>query len=134
MRDLIAGVVVALAAGLMGGAAMKPDLNMGDLPAPQLFTTAQVDQPDAMLVAYPGKAPDYIYGTDFKRQTVAYASARPIHEEAYLPPESAHSAYDAADDAVLKAGAGDAPAPVSYTSANSDEPAPAASLADAEVG
>jgi hypothetical protein len=78
MRDLIAGVVVALAAGLMGGAAMKPDLNMGDLPAPQLFTTAQVDQPDAMLVAYPGKAPDYVYGTDFQaadrglRQCAAY--------------------------------------------------------------
>lgn len=134
MRDLLAGVAVALAAGLMGGAAMRPDLNTGELPAPQLFTTAQVDQPDTTLVAYPGKAPDYVYGTDWKRQTMAYASAPPIHEETRLPPEAAPSAYDASDDAVLHAGADDAPSPASYPSVDGGQPYAATPAPETEVG
>jgi hypothetical protein len=135
MRDLIAGVAVALAAGLMGGAAMRPDLNTGgDLPAPQLFTRAEAAQSDMALAAYQGRAPDYVYGTDFKRQTVSYASVSPIHEEAYVPPEPARSASDAADDAVLHAGAGDAPSPVSIPSIDGGQPYAAAPTAETEVG
>lgn len=70
MKALLIGAGVALTAGFMMGAAMKPDLLADQRPeGPQIFTTWAGEStgpfdPGASFVAYRGKVPDYVLGTD----------------------------------------------------------------------
>jgi len=79
---------MALAAGLLMGAAMKPDLEADNRPAgPQVIaegpaagSTGPFDDRTQAYAAYRGEIPDYVLGTDWKRQLdaplpVAYADA-----------------------------------------------------------
>lgn len=92
MKELVAGMTVAVAAGLLMGAAMRPDFSEGgDRPGPQLFATVSADHPTgpfddgAALASYTGKVPDYVYGTDWTKMDAAYAKAAPpLHEEPYV--------------------------------------------------
>ncbi len=81
-----AGAVVALAAGLALGAAMRPDLAADDRPAgPQIlegWSSARGAGPfgdnTVSFASYHGKLPDYVLGTDAKRlQGWSWAEAAP---------------------------------------------------------
>jgi hypothetical protein len=82
VKMLCAGAVVALAAGLLAGAAMKPDLAGDDQPAgPQSLAdpgpraAAPLDDP-VTYASYParyGRTPDYVQGTDWKKMTAPAA-------------------------------------------------------------
>lgn len=110
----LAGVGVALVAGVMLGGAMQPHLDEGDRPAgPQMFanwsgvrSTGPFD-PGTTFASYAGKAPDYVMGTDWKRQMAwpderAALPAEPRDavrdDDPPLPPEDpallTHVAYD----------------------------------------
>lgn len=88
MRDLVAGIAVAAAAGLLMGAAMRPQLEIGDRPAgPQILTGEMAMRSSgpfddsAGFAAYRGKVPDYVYGTDWKKQmapVAPIASSEPV--------------------------------------------------------
>jgi hypothetical protein len=86
VKTLCAGAVVALAAGLLAGAAMKPDLSAPDLAAadrlagPQVLADpgpprAPAPAPADDGVTYTsyladrGRTPDYVLGTDWKKLT-----------------------------------------------------------------
>ena len=97
VRNLLAGLAVAAVAGLMMGSAMRPDLQLGDRPeGPQIFTGETAERSTgpfddgAAFASYRGKAPDYVYGTDWKRQANIVVSAEP---EAYIGAE--HRSFDA---------------------------------------
>jgi len=68
---------MALAAGLLMGAAMKPDLEADNRPAgPQVIaegpaagSTGPFDDRTQAYAAYRGEIPDYVLGTDWKRAT-----------------------------------------------------------------
>jgi hypothetical protein len=68
------GAGIAAAAGLLMGAAAKPDLAAGDRPeGPQILagwsgvrSTGPFDD-GATLASYNGQIPDYVLGTDWKR-------------------------------------------------------------------
>jgi len=95
VRAIWKGAGVALTAGLLMGAAMRPDLAYDDRPAgPQIV--AQPHDPDeaspfqaeaVALSAYGSKPPDYVVGTDWRRYAQAAAVAiappapAPAHEE-----------------------------------------------------
>jgi hypothetical protein len=76
LRIPLSGAAVALAAGLLLGSAMQPHLDDGDgRPAgPQMFadwagarSTGPFD-PGTTFVNYPGKVPDYVVGSDWKKR------------------------------------------------------------------
>lgn len=78
MKALYSGIGMACVAGLLMGAAMKPNLDAGDRPAgPQIFTgwsaarsTGPFDD-SAGFAAYRGQTPDYVVGTDWKKAAFA---------------------------------------------------------------
>lgn len=76
MNGFYAGAGLAAAAGLLMGAAMKPDLGLDDRAAgPQMVEPYAGmarsgpfdDGGAAYLAAYKGKVPDYVLGTDWNR-------------------------------------------------------------------
>jgi|GEM_PF-1454283 len=78
VRTLFAGAGLAVAAGLLMGAAMKPDLEADDRPAgPQVIAEGRQALPSgpfddrAAYASYGGQMPDYVLGTDWKRLTQA---------------------------------------------------------------
>jgi hypothetical protein len=82
VKALASGAVVALASGVLMGAALKPDIADLDRPAgPQTvvgWTSARADAPledGTALASYDGKIPDYVLGTDFKRTTELFPTA-----------------------------------------------------------
>jgi hypothetical protein len=115
---------LALTAGLLMGAAMRPDLIGDDRPAgPQMFEPAaratgpfaEDDAPVATYAAYRGKTPDYVIGTDWTKPVkVAVAAPQtpsaPAAEEpdyyerpALDVPERASAADDQATPAAAEA-------------------------------
>jgi hypothetical protein len=79
----LSGAACALVAGLLLGGAMQPHLDAADgRPAgPQMFadwagvrSTGPFD-PGTTFVNYPGKMPDYVMGTDWKK-TMAWPNER----------------------------------------------------------
>lgn len=72
MKPVLLGASVAAAAGLIMGAAMKPDLRADDRPeGPQIFagwsgarSTGPFDHASPYAV-YAGEIPDYVIGTDW---------------------------------------------------------------------
>ncbi|MDB5445706.1 MAG: hypothetical protein JWQ97_1023 [Phenylobacterium sp.] len=84
MKTAYAGAGLALTAGLLMGAAMKPDLAGDDRPAgPQIFaglsgTRATGPFDDGLTVArYSGKIPDYVLGSDWQKMAQPPTAAPP---------------------------------------------------------
>lgn len=84
MKILLAGAGVALVAGLLMGAAAKPDLNGDDRPAgPQMLAGsggARASGPfgdGATFANDGGQVPDYVLGTDWKKALAPPAIAEP---------------------------------------------------------
>jgi hypothetical protein len=74
VRTLFAGAGLAVAAGLLMGAAMKPDLEADNRPAgPQVIAEGPQAPPSgpfddrAAYASYGGQIPDYVLGTDWKK-------------------------------------------------------------------
>jgi hypothetical protein len=94
VKELFAGAAIAAVAGMLMGAAAKPDLNADDRPAgPQMLASVAgarnagpFADDSASFAAYHGKLPDYVLGTDFARATSIYPSA-------YAPPPMKVVAY-----------------------------------------
>lgn len=87
VKALLSGVGIAAMAGLLMGAAMKPDLRGDERPeGPQIFagwsgvrSTGPFD-PGMSFADYSGQLPDYVVGTDWRaamafRENVAYDPA-----------------------------------------------------------
>ncbi|MDB5419281.1 MAG: hypothetical protein JWP50_2700 [Phenylobacterium sp.] len=77
MKTQLAGAGVALVAGLLMGAAAKPDLNSTDRPeGPQMLAGwggARGAGPfgdGATFANYSGQVPDYVLGTDWKKALI----------------------------------------------------------------
>jgi hypothetical protein len=111
VKTLFAGAGLALTAGLLLGAAMKPDLAGDDRPAgPQIFagwsgarSTGPFDD-GVSLARYAGQVPDYVLGTDWRKLASAQApaaaeppAARSPQEDPPLPPEPAEPPLRASD-------------------------------------
>ena len=93
MKAACAGAGLALTAGLLLGAAMKPDLAADDRPAgPQILagrSGARAAGPfdDGLAFArYSGKVPDYVLGADWRKLVEAPAATPPEAED--VAPES----------------------------------------------
>lgn len=100
MRTLYAGAGLALAAGVLLGGAMRPQLVGDDRPAgPQIFagwsgerSTGPFDDGGLAFASYSGEIPEYVMGTDWRRmvaQPVVMAEPVYAEEDYYEPP-----AYD----------------------------------------
>lgn len=87
MKSLFSGIGLAALAGMLMGAAMKPQLDLDDRPAgPQVFagwsatrSTGPFDD-GPTFAAYGGEIPDYVLGTDMQ-QAVAWDHAAPPPED-----------------------------------------------------
>lgn len=74
MKSFLAGAGIAAVAGMLMGAAAKPDLGWDDRPAgPQIMagwgggrSTGPFDDGAASFASYKGQLPDYVLGTDWK--------------------------------------------------------------------
>ncbi|WP_141653126.1 hypothetical protein [Phenylobacterium immobile] len=138
MKTLLAGIAAAASLGVMSGAAMQPDLEMGARPAgPQYYAggDARVAGPfeDSPLqiaqTAYisGGKAPDYVYGTDWTRisepERYEVIPAQPVFVTYNDPPHEM-------DEPAERYEPGDAP-PEAFTPAETEDQA-AAGVQDPE--
>lgn len=87
----LAGAAISLAAGLLLGGALQPNLDAGDArPAGPQMVASWTDghstgpfDPGMTLASYPTPAPDYVMGTDAKQ-----AMAWPEEGAAVSPPRS----------------------------------------------
>jgi len=112
VKALYPGAGLALTAGLLLGAAMKPELVTDDRPeGPQMFagwsgarSTGPFDDSGPSYAAYRGQLPDYVLGTDWKKM----AEATAILTEPPMP-KIAPPAETAADAEAYAAPAADAP-------------------------
>jgi hypothetical protein len=81
VKTVLAGAGIAAAAGLLMGAAAKPELNVDDRPeGPQIMagwsgvrSTGPFDD-GATFASYNGQIPDYVLGTDWKKSLTPAAS------------------------------------------------------------
>lgn len=99
MRTLYAGAGLALTAGLLMGATMKPQLVTDGRPAgPQIFAGWSAEQPTGpfddgfVYASYSGQIPDYVLGTDLQKMMalpVAMYEPQQAEEDYYEAP-----AYD----------------------------------------
>ncbi len=111
VNTVLAGAGIAMAAGLLIGAAAKPDLRGDDRPiGPQVIagwagvrSTGPFDD-GATFASYRGQIPDYVLGTDWKKSLAPPPEPKPIR------------VVDAAND-------DPPPDPVVFTQATYDEPA-----------
>jgi hypothetical protein len=84
LRTALSGAAIAAVAGVLLGAAAKPDLASDDRPAgPQMLATVGgergagpfADDMGASFASYRGKLPDYVLGTDATKAMSLYPSA-----------------------------------------------------------
>lgn len=102
LKVFLPGAGLALAAGILLGGAMQPQLYEGDRPAgPQMVadfagerSTGPFD-PGTTFAAYHGNIPDYVLGTDWKKsmawppeERAAVSTAAVSHEDAAPAPEA----------------------------------------------
>jgi hypothetical protein len=95
---------MALAAGLLMGGAMRPQLAFGERPSgPQIFTGAPghrasgPGEDGSSFASYSGQLPSYVMGTDSERPVVA-AAAEPPLEFAEAATDSGYYASTIDDD------------------------------------
>jgi hypothetical protein len=89
VKSLFSGIGLAALAGMLMGAAMKPQLDLDDRPAgPQVFagwsatrSTGPFDD-GPTFAAYGGEIPDYVLGTDMRRAVARDQAEPPPEEEA----------------------------------------------------
>lgn len=112
MKALFTGAGIAAAAGILMGAAAKPDLGWDDRPAgPQMLaawgggrSSGPFDD-GASFAAYKGSIPDYVLGSDWQRSLQAPVEApapriRETRVASYEPPADSpdmpltHASYD----------------------------------------
>lgn len=115
MRTVLLGAAISAAAGLLMGAAARPDLSADERPeGPQIIaegadagSTGPFDD-SATLANYKGQLPDYVLGTDWKRSLAPLPSLPEPREERlarnddaalpdvveYTRPAYTHPAYD----------------------------------------
>ena len=70
LKRLFGGVAVAAASGLLLGAAMQPNLDVGEVEGPQMLLAgggprAAYTTADAGVGVYKDRIPDYVFGTDW---------------------------------------------------------------------
>ncbi|MET0274777.1 MAG: hypothetical protein ABW360_17460 [Phenylobacterium sp.] len=102
LKKLLTGAAAAAIMGLMLGGTMQPDLDISDRPeGPQMFATgggARSTGPfddGASFAGYQGQVPDYVVGTDWKKQVAwndAPIAAEPAPRE-YAASEPARVTY-----------------------------------------
>lgn len=100
MNTILTGAAVALAAGLLMGAAIKPDLQADDRPeGPQVIVgwggtraTGPFDD-GASFASYHGQTPDYVLGTDWKKSLAPPPEGAPIQTAAVDDPPSEPAAF-----------------------------------------
>jgi hypothetical protein len=136
VKALLAGAPIALVAGMLMGAAAKPDLGWENRPeGPQMMASVQTPRDagpfadDGLAFAhYAGKIPDYVLGTDTTKATSIFPSAAlppPIREAKLDTP----SDDDAATEAPVTQVADETPTPQpSYPSLDGGQLAGAALL------
>lgn len=100
LHRLCKGAALAVAAGLLTGAAMQPDLDDDKVEGPQILLAgggerAEPAAYDPGVAAYGPELPDHVVGTDYVRPTAAETLL--AHEEPLEPMEVA--AIDAAYEA-----------------------------------
>lgn len=87
LKTLLQGVAGVAACGLMLGAAMHPNLNVGDKPGgPQMLLggggpRSAAAAGDAGVSAYAGRTPEYVIGTDWTRPRPMYVETTPVEAE-----------------------------------------------------
>lgn len=121
LKIFLPGAGLALAAGILLGGAMQPELYDGDRPSgPQMIadfagerSTGPFD-PGTTFAAYHGRIPDYVLGTDWKK-TMAW----PDERAAVSPPSSREDAAEtdatpADEPVVLTRTAYDSPTPLPH--------------------
>lgn len=113
LKTLFAGAAFAVGMGLIVGAAMQPNLNVGDGPAgPQMMSGESARRGTAdetsstVYAAYPQTLPDYVIGSDWLKQPTQEA---PVFEVAEAPPYEP-APYAEAASAPVAAVAPEAPA------------------------
>lgn len=84
LRTLYRGAAIAVAAGLLMGAAMQPNLDEGRLEGPQILLAggglrAEPAAYDPGAAAYGPRLPEYVIGTDYTRPAVE--DAMPQYDE-----------------------------------------------------
>lgn len=87
MKALFQGAPFVVAAALLLGAALQPQLAVSDDPrGPQMLmgVSARHAPPDVSWAAYNGPVPDYVLGTDWTRPPDYPAT---YEEPSYVPPE-----------------------------------------------
>jgi len=106
MGDLVKiaafGAVAALILGAAAGHTLHPELVGSDRTGgPQLFADAVAGDraeaaydPGVTLAAYPGKVPDYVLGTDWKRSLIQADAPPAIVRADYEPQAAARTADD----------------------------------------
>lgn len=101
-KALYSGAGLAVVAGLLMGAAMKPDLGVARPTGPQIFgdwptggPSGPFDTDSLAFTAYAAKIPDYVLGTDWKQAVTMPVAYR---AEAYQPEEAAAEYAEAAYD------------------------------------
>lgn len=111
MKVILSGAAISLAAGLLLGAAMQPQLNIDDShPAgPQMtihgsgVRSGGPIETEAALASYASVLPDYVLGTNWKKSMyppdVVIAAAEPREDVSSAPPQQ--------DEAVVVARAAD---------------------------
>jgi len=101
MKVLLVGMVVALAAGVGAGDAMRPVLAQpGPAMQPVWDTMADTSATSAGLWSGPGPTPDYVIGTDWLPQEappLVTAEVSPADMQ-FAPPEPPPYVSDAYDD------------------------------------
>lgn len=140
---LYAGAGIALAAGLLMGAAMKPDLGWDDRPVgPQIVAgtdgaraSGPFDDGSAVsFAAYNGRVPDYVIGSDAKRAAAQFMVASAPREAAEPHRARLDDEADPAFEAT-RADNEDGPSPrVSYPSIDGGAPSDAVLSAAPDQG
>ena len=109
-KALYSGAGLAVVAGLLMGAAMKPDLGVARPNGPQIFgewpaggPTGPFDTDSLAFAAYASKIPEYVLGTDWRQavtmpvayQAEAYQAEEPTADYAeYAEADYASQSYD----------------------------------------
>lgn len=133
---------MALASGLLMGAALKPDLGQLDRPeGPQMMawngvrSTGPFDD-GATLASYNGKLPDYVLGTDFTKATTIYPTAEappPVKEVKETVPDDPEADLPLTRASYDDQASDEAPPQPSYPSIDGGAPAAHAQAADIEA-